>query len=169
MQHSRPPLKLPDSAQLSLDIPRGLKNLPLRHGERLITGRGEPVFWWGGGAIIHFFLAAFPAPASRAPLGHAPPRWVGSCTHLLQKGGSDSMFKNRTAQWQCFNRHPHRRAEATDREPLRMVLGTEVRMAQSCASGKGAGFTGLSAVPSPDPSSSSSAAGGGSCISSGQA
>lgn len=48
-----------------------------------------------------------------------------------------------------------------------MVLGTEVRMAQNSASGKGAGFIGLIEVPSPDPSSSSSSsAAGGSCMSS---
>lgn len=53
-----------------------------------------------------------------------------------------------------------------------MVLGTEVRMAQDSASGKGARFTGLISEPSPDPSSSSSSssvAAGGSCISSGKA
>lgn len=50
-----------------------------------------------------------------------------------------------------------------------MVLGTEVRMAQDSASGKGARFTGLISEPSPDPSSSSSVAAGGSCISSGKA
>lgn len=82
------------------------------------------------------------------------------------------MCEEQDAQWECFNHHPHRRAEATDREPLWMVLGTEVRMAQSSASGKGARFTGLISVPSPDPSSSSSSssvAAGGSCISSGKA
>lgn len=81
------------------------------------------------------------------------------------------MLKPRATQRERARRHPHRRAEATDREPLRMVPGAEVRTAQHSASGKCARFTGLISVPSPDPSSSSSssAAAGGSCISSGKA
>lgn len=103
----------------------------------------------------------------------ARPRASGMGRELhppVTKGGIRPCVRVRTAQGGCFRHHPHRRAEATDREPLQRVLGTEVRMAQDSASGKGARFTGLIAVPSPDPSSSSSSvAAGGSCISSGKA
>lgn len=52
----------------------------------------------GAGATIHFFLAAFPASPSGAPLGHAPPTRAGSYTHSLQKGGIGRCVKkqNRT-------------------------------------------------------------------------
>lgn len=42
-----------------------------------------------GGARIHFFLAAFPAPPSRALLGR-----TSKVTHLLQKEAPDSRNQN---------------------------------------------------------------------------
>lgn len=128
------------------------------------------MFWGAGSGVYPLLFSSLSCPGVKSPAGPCTSKMGGDFTHLLQKEASDSVLKTRTAQWECFN-HPHRRAEATDREPLWMVLGTEVRMAQNSASGKGARFTGLISVPSPDPSSSSSSsvAAGGSCISSGKA
>lgn len=98
------PLKMPNSAQLSLEITVGLGNLPPRLGERPTAEAGEVTGGMGWGANNPLLFSSLSCSPVRRPAGPCTSQMGGELHPLVTSdtmGASDSVLHNRTARWEA--------------------------------------------------------------------
>lgn len=76
-----------------VEMARRLKDLSLRHRERpLAGGEGWCSGEWGGDKNPLLF-SSLSCSGVQSPAGRVPPRWAGSCAHVLRKEASDCVLE----------------------------------------------------------------------------
>lgn len=98
------PLKMPNSAQLSLEITVGLGNLPPRLGERPTAEAGELTGRMGWGAnnpLLFSSLSCSPVRSPARPCTSQMGRELHPLVTSDTTGASDSVLHNRTSRWEA--------------------------------------------------------------------